>query len=191
MRTALLAVSLLLLCTLPAYGATSRDELIRPGIGIGKVRLGMTPAQVRGSMGVPLATAAKKGSFGRAETEWQYGFAAYVVVFAGLRGKQRVTSVTTSIRRERTAEGFGVGTAESTLLKRLDVRCERLRSAHPDATQKVELVTDKNRDCVLAGKGAETVFRTWVKPRDAYDIIITPQDWPERAEVLEVEVRAN
>jgi hypothetical protein len=174
----------------PAHGA---NELIRPGVGIGKIQLGMTAAQVRRAMGRPLAATSRQESFGRRVTEWQFGLAAYVVVLAG-RSTQRVTSVTTSIRRERTSEGFGVGTAEARLVARFGsrLRCEQLHTGPFSETQRFEIVLDKNRDCVLtAASGAETVFRTWVRPVVLPDPgFRTEADWV-RAEVLEVEVRAN
>jgi hypothetical protein len=185
-RRGLIVLSLLVACAAPAAAATARDDLIRPGVGIARIEIGMAKAQVRRTSGPPLATRTRREGF-RTVTEWQYGFAAYVVVFT----RDRVTSVTTTLRSERTSDGFGVGTPEQRLARRYGsrLRCERLRIGPFDPKQKTEIVLDKNRDCVLtAANGVRTIFRTWVQPDDAYTVVM-PDDW-KRAQVLEVEIRA-
>ena len=188
MRSYALRLALaLVVAVVAAPAASAHDALIRPGIGIGKLRLRMTTTQVRRAMGAPLAVTTEQGPFGRKQALWQYGFSAYFVRFS--RG--RVVSVTTSLRSERTSEGFGVGTSERRLAAKYAgrLRCEKLHIGTPEYLhQDVKLVLDKNRDCVIeAANGARTIFRTWVKPVDAYEVVM-PDEWAPRAEVLEIEV---
>ena len=75
---------LVLVFAATAAAATSHDLVIRPGVGIGKVRLGMSRAQVRSAWGAPQAVVRTGRS-----VELQYDFAAYVVILRGSRGRER------------------------------------------------------------------------------------------------------
>lgn len=192
-RAAVLVAVVMVATALPAGAAVSRDALIRPGIGIGKVRLGMTPAQLRAAMGRPLAVLPRDASFGRQAVEWQYGYGAYTVRLEGRGTALRVAAVTTTVRTERTSQGFGVGTPESRVERAFAgrIRCERLRTGtnSPGTTRIV--VLDTNRDCVVTHEnGSKTVFVTWVKPVGKYDVTPTPERWEREAQVLEVGVEA-
>jgi hypothetical protein len=176
-----------------AAATPQHDLLIRPGVGIGKVRLGMTPAQVRSAMGRPLAVMPRPAQFGRQSVEWQYGYGAYSVRLEGRRNALRVTGVMTTVLKERTAQGFGVGTLESRIERAYEgrVRCERLRTGTIGGSSHTILVLDQNRDCVVThDNGTQTVFVTWVKPVEAYDGLSTPERWEKEAQVLGIEVRA-
>jgi hypothetical protein len=79
-----------------AHGAGQRDALVRPGVGIGKIRLGMTPAQVFRALGrTPLVS----------------------VGFTGSGNRLRVSKVATTLRRERTAGGIGIGSTVRAILR--------------------------------------------------------------------------
>ena len=178
---------------LPAGAAPQRDLLIRPGVGIGKVRLGMTVPQLRAAMGRPLAVLPQEARFGRQAVEWQYGYGAYMVRLEGRRNALRVVGVSTTILKERTPEGFGVGTLESRVERAFAgrIRCERLRTGTIGGSDHTILVLDRNRDCVLThADGRRTIFVTWVKPVETYDALVTPERWEKEAQVLEVAVRA-
>src|SRR5215218_7631083 len=111
-----------------ASAASQRDALIRPGIGIGKVKLGMSLKQVRGAWGRPQAVVTTTNERGARTLELQYDYAAYVVTLVGAPGGERVTAVGTTLAKERTSQGLGVGSLERRLQRafRGDLRCERL-----------------------------------------------------------------
>jgi hypothetical protein len=86
--------------TASATGAPDGTALIRPGVGIGKVRLGMTQAQVSRALGPHMAVNVRERRFGLTYLELAYDYSAYTVGFFGAPGKLRVVSVATSLRRE-------------------------------------------------------------------------------------------
>jgi hypothetical protein len=79
------------------------------------VELGTSEAQVRRALGTPQAVIRRRVGFGRLFVEWQFDRGAWRVRLLGRRGSLRVTSVATMVRRERTRQGFGVGTQERAL----------------------------------------------------------------------------
>ena len=106
--------------------APDSSELIRPGVGIGKVRLGMTQAQVRRALGRHTVVNRRERRFGSLYLELAYDYSAYTVGFFGAPGRLRVVSVATSLRRERTRSGLGVGTSLRALRRALrGERCRR------------------------------------------------------------------
>ncbi len=119
---------------LPAAGGAdpTRDELVRPGVGIGKVQLGMTLEQARGVLGGQPRSIVRRldlGLRGRYvelgwEVEGDRGPSTWTV---GLRsstrgGRLRVVRVATTVPAERTREGLGVGSRPRDLVR-----------AHPEA----------------------------------------------------------
>jgi hypothetical protein len=96
-----------------ASGSTQRDALIRPGVGIGKVRLGMTLAQVRAAWGRPQAVTVRTQKRGGRVVELQYDFAAYVATLSGIPRHERVVAVGTTLAKERLPQGVGVGSPEA------------------------------------------------------------------------------
>jgi hypothetical protein len=191
LRRPLLFVAVLL-AALAAGGvagaARSDAELIRHGVGIGSVRLGMTEAQVRRVMGRPTAVVRRRTGFG-VRVELQFDEAEYTVVLRRRAGRFQVVAVSTILARERTREGLGVGSLErrvrSAYGRRL--RCEPLRT-RPARGSSYRLLDPTERNCVLATAGStETVFRSVVKgPTPWWPL--TPADWP-RARVYLVTVR--
>jgi hypothetical protein len=134
----------------PAVGAPDDAALIRPGVGIGKVRLGMTQAQVRRALGRHTVVNVRERRFGLTYLELAYDYSAYTVGFFGAPGKLRVISVATSLRRERTRNGLGPGTSLRVLRRALrGERCRRRLvtsfSIHTECT-------------VVAPSGARTTF---------------------------------
>ena len=93
-----------------AQGSEQRDSLVRPGVGIGKVRLGMTPAQVFRALGrTPLVNRRLDYGFGTHYVEYGWDYTVWTVGFTGPRHKPRVSKIATTLRRERTSGGVGVG----------------------------------------------------------------------------------
>jgi hypothetical protein len=93
MRIALPAAALVAL----ALGvASAAAPSIRPGLGIGDIRLGMTDAEVRAALGRPHAQLSQTAGFGRMRAVLQYDGDATTIVLDGRRGALRVTAVSTT-----------------------------------------------------------------------------------------------
>jgi hypothetical protein len=107
-----------------ALAAPARDARVRHGLGIGRVQLGMTYAEVRRILGGP-QTVDKRERLrdGRRYLQFSWDFAWWTVGFLGRPGKLRVALVQTLNVRQRTIEGLGIGTRESKVRGTLRVRC--------------------------------------------------------------------
>jgi len=102
----------------PGAAAPERDTLIRPGVGIGKVRLGMTVAQVRRALGRQDTGWSEPRAFGRRylELNWDRGRDDYTSVgFLGASSSLRAVVIGTTRPSERTSGGVGPGTTVSRL----------------------------------------------------------------------------
>ena len=94
-----------------AAGATQRDALVRPGVSIGKIRLGMTFVEVRRGLGRPMfVNRRERLGFGRVYVEYAWSYAEWLVGFQSERRVLRVVRISTTLRNERTRDGIGVGT---------------------------------------------------------------------------------
>jgi hypothetical protein len=174
--------------SLPAGAGTEASLVIRPGAGISKLRLGMTEAQVRRAMGKPRFVFTRPTAFGLRSLEYQYGFAEYSVRFFGRRGRLRAVRVGTTLVRERTSNGLGVGSTERAILRAYRaLRCQPLRTQPHGSIRTVITVP---RECTLfAASGRRTIFTTNVQLKNTWDLI-TPATWAKRARVIEVSVAA-
>ena len=171
--------------TSAAAATPGAERVIRPGVGIGKLRLGMTEAQVRRAMGRPRFVVTRRAGFGLRSLEYQYGLAEYTVRLFGPRGRLRAVRVGTTLVRERTPRRVGVGTTERAILRTYPaVRCEPLKT---ELFGSIRVVRTVQRECtLLAPSGRRTIFTTDVLER-RYEVI-TPRMWARRAEVIEVSV---
>ncbi len=134
-----------------AQASQDATALIRPGVGIGKVRLGMTRAEVRRALGPHMVVNARERRFGLLYLELAYDYSAYTVGFFGPSGRLRVVSVATSRRRERTRNGLGPGTSLLALRRALEgERCRR--------GSVVTFVGHYTECSVFARSGARTTF---------------------------------
>jgi len=186
------AVGFVGLALVAAAGAsTQRDALIRPGVGIGKVRLGMTLPQVRAAWGRPQAqTITTQKRRGRT-IELQYDFAAYIVTLTGLPRHERVVAVGTTLAKERLRQGVGVGSPERRLQRifRGELRCDRLAVVFMPRSS-IPMLSQNERRCTLGAKDRpQTVFTSRIRLQTAWDQH-RPEDWPKLARVTEVVVRA-
>jgi hypothetical protein len=145
-----------------AEAASQASRVIRPGMGVGKLNLGMTEAEVRRAMGQPWAVIRRPAGFGLRSVEYQYDLAAYTVRFVGARGRLRAVRITTIVRKERTPKGIGPGSLERDLVRAYPgIRCGRLRLAR-DGDGTVFVATN-GRECTLTTIGGRrTIFRTSV-----------------------------
>jgi hypothetical protein len=129
------------------------DTRIRHGAGIGKLRLGMTYAEVRKILGGPQTVDRREQlSRGRRYLEFSWDFGWWTVGFMGRPGRMRVVSIQTLNRRERTGEGLGVGSQERSVRRTLRVRCLAVAErSNPDWSFEARCAYGSHR-------GRETVF---------------------------------
>jgi hypothetical protein len=120
MRTAALASALAAALVAAAGSAEAvheRDAQIRPSVGIGKLRLGMTVGQVRRVLGPPqLLNRKVRLGFGREHREYVWNWFEWSVAFRGAPGRLRVVRVTTTLRNHR-YRGIGVGSRMRDLVR--------------------------------------------------------------------------
>jgi hypothetical protein len=89
--------------------ASAVESTIYPGVGIGKVKLGMTPAQVERSLGRYRYVNERDGR--HLSVGW--GFGVWTVDFVG----KRVVQVATTLRTQRTPTGVGPGASWRRLVR--------------------------------------------------------------------------
>jgi hypothetical protein len=134
MRVAVLTVAAASILAVASAGATpSRDALIRPGVGIGMVRVGMTFAQVRQALGRPqLVLKLRRFPFGSRYAEYAWGGGTdWIVAVLGSGDRARVVMVATGLRRERTRSRVGVGSTDLAIRRTLGGRCDAKASYAP------------------------------------------------------------
>ena len=119
MRVVVAASAVALACAAGIASASpSRDALIRPSVGIGKVRLGMTLAQVRKALGrETLVNRRQHLGFGSRHVSLDWNDAQWTVELLGQPGRMRVISVSTLKRTERTSRGVGAGSTIRRVLR--------------------------------------------------------------------------
>jgi hypothetical protein len=95
-----------------ASAAPTRDALVRPGVGIGKLRLGMTLRESLRALGRPVVFEDAR-VFPRESLRYiryRSKDRLWTIAVFGVRGRERLALIGTQARRERTREGVGVGT---------------------------------------------------------------------------------
>ena len=95
-------------------GAAATESTITPGVGIGKVKLGMTAAQVKRDLGADYLANGTKTIAGKRYVEYGWNFSHWVVTFAQQGRALRAVQVATDVHDQRTTKGIGYG---STWLK--------------------------------------------------------------------------
>ncbi len=133
----LMLVATALVATIAAgvSAAPTRDTRVRPGVGIGRVVLGMTAAEVRRAMRRRQdSSSSEERSFGSRYVElvWDSGPEDYFSVgLSGRAGALRAVAVSTTRPGERTPSGIGPG---STIVKlRRTIRGLQCRLIFPAA----------------------------------------------------------
>ncbi len=130
------------LAAAPAQSAQESNLVIVPGRQIGKVRVGMTFAQVKAVLGKPtVVNKNRRVGFGR-YVEYDWGWGNWTVGFSGRGSSLRVSLIGTTLRRERTRDGVGVGTPQAVMRQRLrddGVNCPRIAGAPPELTRTCRL----------------------------------------------------
>jgi hypothetical protein len=102
--------------------ASATKSTIVPGVGIGKVKLGMTLTQVKKALGQPqtvnkrMQLPAKQGYI-----EYGWNFSSTWVGFVNTNGVLHASLVGTVLVAEKTGNGVGVGVSPETLRRKLPV----------------------------------------------------------------------
>ena len=173
-----LAFAVVLVLAVPGLDSASAlphsETVVEPGRAIGKVRLGMTQAQVRRVLG-PHTFVAKRRTlgFGQQYLELQWRFAEWTVGLQGRAGRMRAVSVGTTLRSQRTRSNLGTGS-----------RIRDIVRVYPQAT------------CSgWAGLGSDSSNETWIvvtHPTGAQTVFAAVGDRkadPGPVRVVEVMVR--
>lgn len=104
--------------------------MIVPGRAIGKVRIGMTLPQVKRVLGKPgVLNKSLRSGFGRRYVEYLWNWGDWTVGLSGRGDNLRVSLIGTTLRRERTRDGVGVGTSARRMrqaLKDDGLNCSRM-----------------------------------------------------------------
>jgi hypothetical protein len=100
-----------------AGGASATESTIYPGVGIGKVKLGMTQAQVKHVLGSGAIVNGRETISGAPYVELGWNFSEWSVGFVRRGSTYRAVHVTTEQRAQRTTTGIGPGTFWLKLVK--------------------------------------------------------------------------
>jgi hypothetical protein len=99
----------IVLAGLLAASASATESTIVPGVGIGKVKIGMTQAQVVRVLGKDYVVNSRATVGGAAYRELAWNFASWSVGLLRTGSTWRVVQVETTLRPQRTTSGNGVG----------------------------------------------------------------------------------
>jgi hypothetical protein len=98
-------------------GASATESTIYPGVGIGKVKLGLTLTQVKHVLGSDAIVNDRETINGSEYLELGWNFSAWAVGFARHGSTYHAVHVTTALHAQRTTTGVGPGTFWLTLVK--------------------------------------------------------------------------
>jgi hypothetical protein len=142
-----------------AGGATARQELIVPNVGIRGVKLGMSLAQVKRMLGsgAILNKRQKLGARSQyVEYVWDYG--SFRVGFVRRSARTRVALIATTLSSQRTRSGVGVGTRLKRAQERTGARCFDVDYFAREQWYR-DPSTESTRYCLVGSpRGKRTVF---------------------------------
>lgn len=157
-RAIALLVATLLAALAAASGAVARDTLVRPAVGMGKLRLGMSLKETRQALGqriqLELTQTVRSGNarlvqYVTLDEGWR-------LRLLGPKGKEKLVGISTESPRERLRNGVGVGTAVATLparLAALDPKC-----VAGQVFVNYRLIPVPIETCAISTRGALTIF---------------------------------
>ncbi len=122
--------------------ASGVEVTVVPGVGIGKVTLGMTAAQVKAMLGGSYLVDEKTTVGGIRYVKYGWDFSTWAVMFRQRGGTLRAVQVETTLRGQRTPKKIGVG---STL--------QQVARAYPHA------VCGYYALLIVSRNGVQTVFK--------------------------------
>ncbi len=93
-----------------AAGASASESTIYPGVGIGKIKLGMSAAQVKKVMGRDFLLNNHETVAGVRYVEYGWDFAHWTVTFEQRGTSLRAVQIATDVQGQRTVKGIGIGT---------------------------------------------------------------------------------
>jgi hypothetical protein len=153
------AVAIALLVGVVAAPASATESTIVPGVGIGKVKLGMTLTQVKKALGTPQTINARKQlAGGRGYIEYGWNYSTIWVGFVNTKGSVlHAVLIGTDVVAQRTKSGIGVSTHIARVLAQPRARCyvgtDWLNHPYFDPERRL------GSHCVIAGAGGRsTVF---------------------------------
>jgi len=132
-RTALIALVVGAVVVPPS---SAIETTLMPGVGIGKVKLGMTLVQVKKALGPPQRVNKRAQLAGRGYVEYGWDFSTLWVGFVNTKGVLHAVLVGTDLRSQGTFKGAGIGTVRETLRRKLPVvaAARGIGSSAPAAT---------------------------------------------------------
>ena len=151
----------------------------------------MSLAQVRTAWGRPQATIVSQER-GARKVELQYEYAAYVVTLRGEPRREHVVAIGTTLAKERTTQGLGVGSLERRLQSafRGRLRCDQLDVVYMPRSTIPVVFGSTERECTLGTVSApHTTFTSRIRLQYAWDMH-PPEDWSRLARVTEVLIAA-
>jgi len=155
MRRPIWLLAILVVTGVVASGASAVEETIYPGVGIGKVKLGMTRGQVVRTLGKDYVV----NKTGSSYTELGWDFSSWTVRIRD----GRAVEVGTVLRNQKTTKRIGPGTLWPKLVK-----------AYPGGSCTFT-------DVAPAPYVAPTVMEYLVAHKGGTQTLFTLHDWPPRA----------
>jgi len=116
-RSLLTLTAAAVVALLVAGTGSAIESTIYPGVGIGKVELGMSAGQVKKAMGRDFIVNNRKNIAGVHYIEYAWDFAHWTVTFAQREGTLRAVQVATDVHDQHTAKNVGYGTLWRALLR--------------------------------------------------------------------------
>jgi hypothetical protein len=100
-----------------AGGATASESTLYPGVGIGKLKLGMSAAAVKKVMGIDFIVNKRETVNGARYVEYGWDFAHWTVMFVQHGRELSAVQVETDVHDQRTTKHVGYGTLWRALLR--------------------------------------------------------------------------
>jgi hypothetical protein len=98
-------------------GASAIELTIYPGVGIGKVKLGMTATQVKKALGENYLLNSKTNVSGKHYVEYGWDYSGWTATFVQQGRSLRVVQVGTSVWKQKTVKGIGPGSSWRALVR--------------------------------------------------------------------------